>query len=423
MILSTTPYWWDAIEPPESSPPELPSKADVVVIGAGFTGLTAALTLARGGRGVLVIDMRNPGAGASSRNLGYFGYELRTSLSVLIGRFGRETALQVAQVGWDAFAYAKDLIESEQIQCDFQEPGRLVCAYRPSHYEALGREAELVKRELGIEHKMLSREEMRDEIGTEAYFGAKLLPNSCAMHAGKYVRGLLERARSAGVNVVGNTRVTALNTTDKVVVTENGTVRAREVIVATNGYTGDFLPALKRRLIPIASAVIATEELDESVLRSVFPTKRVAIDTRKVFRAFRLSPDGKRILFGSRPRSLTDDGAANAAQLRDLLVDVFPQLSDVAVSHSWGGYTGFTFDHLPHLGQHDGVHYALGFNGAGATMGPYLGHHIARRILGGKRGECRLEEFEFKGRPLYTGNPWFLPLVLTGYRLKDWLAR
>ena len=280
-----------------------------------------------------------------------------------------------------------------------------------------------MKHELGIDFTMLTAKELTAEIGTDAYHGAKLLPYSCSMHPGKYVRGLLQRARSAGVTIAGNTRVTAVSTADKVVVTERGSIKAGNIVVSTNGYTGDLVAGLQRRVIPIASAVIATEELDDSLKHSVFACSRVAIDTRKVFRAFRPSPDGKRVLFASRPRSLTADGAANAAQLRDLMIDIFPQLGDVTITHSWGGYTGFTFDHLPHLGEYEGVHYALGFNGAGAAMGPFLGHHVANRILGGKAGKCRLEQFEFKSRPLYRGKPWFLPLVLAGYRLSDRFRR
>ena len=361
------------------------------MIGAGYTGLSAALSLARAGREVLVVDAEDPGTGASSRNAGYFGSELRTSLSVLIARFGKSTALELARTGLDAFAYSKNLIESEQIQCDLNDFGRLVCAHRPSHYESMAREAELVKRELGVETRMLSATELREQLGTDIFHGAKLLVSSFAMHPGKYLCGLLDRTRSAGVTIAGNTTVTALNTASKEVITERGRVNAQNIVVATNGYTSNFVPGLKRCLVPVGSHMIATEELGEELMRAVFPISRVGIDTRKMIRAFRPSPDGKRVLFAGRSSGLTMDPERNAVHLRKAMIGVFPMLRDTAITHSWGGYTGFTFDHLPHLGEHDGIHYALGFNGAGATMGPFLGHKIAMKIIGGKDSDCLFE--------------------------------
>lgn len=419
MAIKNFPYWWEAARPPQNSGVELPAHAEVVVIGAGYTGLSAALTLARAGRDVLVVDAEDPGTGASSRNAGYFGYELRTSLSVLITRFGKTTALELARTGLDAFAYSKNLIESEQIVCDLTDVGRLVCAHRPSHYESMAREAELVRGELGVESRMLSATELRENLGTDVYHGAKLLVSSYAMHPGKYLCGLLERVRSAGVSIVGNTRVTAVDGVNKTILTERGRVSAEHIVVATNGYTGNFVPALRRRLIPIGSHIIATEELDTEMLRVVFPVSRVAVDTRKLIRAFRPSPDGKRILFAGRVSARNSEDRQNTERLRKAMIGVFPMLRDVAITHSWGGYVGFTFDHLPHLGKRDGIHYALGFNGAGSTMGPYLGHKIAMKIIGGEGSECRLDGFEFETRPLYTGNPWFLPALLAGYGLID----
>ena len=423
MTFKTYPYWWEASPPAQMSEVELPSRTDVIVIGAGYTGLSAALSLARAGREVLVVDAETPGFGGSTRNGGYFGYELRTSLSVLIERFGKTTALQLARTGLDAFSFTKNLIESEQIQCDLADVGRLACAYRPSHYESMAREAALVRQEIGIESRMLSATELRDELGTDIYHGAKLLVSSYGLHPGKYLSGLLERVRSAGVTIAGNTRVSRLDTTNKAIVTARGTVSAQHIVVATNAYTDDFMPALKRCLIPIQSHIIATEELSEELIRKVFPVPRLGLDTRKLYRAFRPSPDGKRVVFAGRPPTSNASVERNTQYLRDTMAGVFPVLRDVGVTHSWGGYVGFTFDNLPHLGEHDGIHYALGFNAAGATMAPFLGHKIAMKIIGGEGSECLLDRFPIKSRPLYSGNPWFLPLVLMGYRFIDRFGR
>ena len=423
MAMQAFPYWWDAARPPTQSSVELPARTDVVVVGAGFTGLSAALTLARAGREVLMLDAEDPGAAGSSRNAGYFGRDLRSSLSALIARFGRATALELARTAATAFSYSKNLIKTEQIQCDLADFGRLVCAHRPSHYEAMAREADLVNRELGVETRMLSAAELRQELGTDIYHGAKLLVSSYSVHPGKYLCGLLDRVRSAGVTIAGNTAVTAVDARSKAVVTARGRVAAQHIIVATNAYTGDFMPELKRCLIPLRSQMIVTEALSEELMRSVFAVTRLGIDSRKMYRAFRPTPDGKRILFGGRTSARNLDPQRNAENLHEVMVGVFPMLRDVRIGHTWGGNVGFTFDGLPHLGERDGIHYALGFNGAGTTMAPFLGHLIASRILGDEARDLPLDRFELRSRPFYTGNPWFLPVVLAGYRLIDRFGR
>jgi glycine/D-amino acid oxidase-like deaminating enzyme len=417
------PYWWDAAPPGEDLAGELPSSADVVVIGAGWTGLSAALTLARAGREVLVLDANAPGTGASTRNAGYFGSQLRASLRALIHRYGESTALDLARVAERGFAFSKNLIESEQISCDLQDLGRLTCAARPAHYETMARDAELSHRVLGVECQILTAAELRRELGTDQYYGGEFRPSAWCMHPGKYVSGLLERVRSAGATVRGDTLVTGLDRRDKRVITEHGCVTARNVLVATNAYTGEFIPELKRRLIPIGANVIATEELDEAILRAVFPRPRLGIDTRRLYRAFRPSPDGSRILFTGRSRDPRRGAEHNGEMLRRQLVELFPVLSGVTITHSWGGYVGFTFDYLPHLGEHDGIHYAMGFNGAGATMAPYLGNQIALTILGQRDADGLLDRFEFQSRHFYNGEPWFMPWVLAYHKLLDRIGR
>ena len=412
------PYWWDAASP-VAGEGELPSVADVVVIGAGWTGLSAALTLARGGREVLVLEANAPGTGGSTRNAGYFGDQLRASLGKLIEHHGKTVALELARCAIEAFEFSRHLIETEQIRCDLQDLGRLTCAYRPADYESMAREAALLHEVLGVELRMLSASELRQEIGTDQYHGAALQPSSFAMHPGKYHAGLLERCLSTGVTVIGNTPVTALERGDKRIVTQRGTVTARDVLVATNAYTGDFILELKHKLIPTGANIIVTEELDESLMREVFPRPRLGIDTRRIYRAFRPTPDGKRILFTGRCRDPARGAEHNGDILRRQMVELFPMLANTKVTHSWGGYVGFTFDYLPHLGEIDGVHYAMGFNGAGATMAPYLGHQIALTMLGQHDPDRLLDRFEFQSRPLYGGEPWFLPLVLSVYRLLD----
>ncbi len=287
----------------------------------------------------------------------------------------------------------------------------------------MAREAELVEKVLGQPARMLTASELRQEIGTDQYYGALLHESSFAMHPGKYHAGLLERCRAAGVTILANTLVTALNRADKDVVTERGTIKGRQVLVATNAYTGNFIPELKRKLIPTGANVIVTEVLDEALMSEVLPGQRLGLDTRRIYRAFRPTPDGKRIAFGGRSKDPSRGAEQNGEILRMQMVDLFPMLADTRVTHSWGGYVAFTFDFLPHLGEIDGIHYAMGFNAAGATMAPYLGHQIALSMLGRRDEAGLLDRFEFQSRPFYRGEPWFLPWVLAAYRLLDRIGR
>ena len=415
------PFWWDAA-PPEDDELSLPESADVVVIGAGYTGLSAALTLARAGRDVLVLDANPPGTGASTRNLGFFGSALKVSLSGLMRRYGRETAMALSRTARDGFDFSKGIVETEQIQCDLKEIGRLECAARPKHYDALAREAELLNTHLNIETQLLDATEIQTQIGTDAYYGGFLRHGGFSVHSGKWYRGLFERARSAGARIVGSTLVTGLDRGDKRVITERGAVCAKNILVATNGYTGDFMPELKRRLIPTGANIIVTESLPKELMRSVLIKPRLCIDTFRVYRAFRPSPDGDQLMFAGRSNDPSAGPERNGEILRQRMVKLFPMLSDTRISHSWGGYVAFTFDFLPHLGEVDGIHYAMGMNGVGVTMAPYLGHQIAREILGQPADDFMLDRFEFKKRPFYNGDPWFLPLVLGYFKLLDRLG-
>ena len=415
------PFWWEAT-PPQDSECMLPDSADVVIIGAGYTGLGAALTLARAGRDVLVLDANAPGSGASTRNLGFFGSELRVSLSGLVRRYGRTTALALTRAAHDGFDHTKAMIEAEQIQCDLKDLGKLDCAAQPKHYEALAREAELLNTGLNIETQVLDATEIQSQIGTDAYYGGLLHKSSFCVHPGKWLRGLLERCQSAGVRVIGNTLVTGLDRFERKVFTSRGAVDAKDVLVATNGYTGDFIPELKRRLIPTGANIIVTESLSEELMRSVLHKPRLCIDTFRVYRAFRPSPDGDQLMFAGRSSDPALGPERNGEILRQKMVKLFPALAEARISHSWGGYVAFTFDFLPHLGQIEGIHYAMGLNGAGVTMAPYLGHQIACQILGQPDRNFLLDRFEFKQRPFYNGDPWFLPIVLAYFKLLDRLG-
>ncbi len=206
--------------------------------------------------------------------------------------------------------------------------------------------------------------------------------------------------------------------------TARGEIAAGDIVIATNGYTGDVTPAIKKRLIPIASHIIATEELPADLARSLIPKGRTLSDTKRVLCYYRMSPDGRRMIFGGRARFTPVTPEISAPILYRFMTERFPQLKGTRITHAWTGNVAFTWDALPHTGKLDGMHYALGCNGSGVAMMTYLGHQTARRIIGGANATCGFELAEFPDFPLYRGNPnWALPAVGAYYRFRDQLSR
>lgn len=419
------PYWWEAA--PRRALPEiaLPESVDVAIVGSGFTGLSAALTLARAGRNVFVFEASEAGFGASSRNGGMVGAHLKWGVFDLIDRYGKARALALLSEAHAAREYVAHLVESEQITCDFRRVGSFVGAHRPSHYESMARELEFLKKETGFEGEMVPRAEQRQEVGSDLYYGGRVAFMNAGLHPALYHQGLLERVLSVGAAVAARTPVTGIAREGQafLVTTPRGRVRARDVIVATNGYTGGATPELCRRLIPIGSYMIATEPLDAAVMRRVMPKGRMIADTKRILYYYRPSPDGARILFGGRAGTTETDVQVSGRRLYRFMTRVYPELAGVKVTHSWTGFVAFTFDKLPHTGVREGIHYAMGYCGSGVAMATYLGHKTALRVLGSPEAATPLEGLEFPTRPFYTGNPWFLPLVAFTYRWADRLAR
>ena len=419
--LVAAPYWWEAAPLSELAEVPLPERVDVAIVGSGYTGLSAALTLARAGRQVAVFEAETPGIGASTRNGGIASGNLQLSHDALVRRFGSDGAAAVHREGKAARQDLMDFLEREKIACDFSLSGRFTGARTAKDYEGLAREAELLRRHGGIDVQVVPRAEQHREIGSDFYHGGLLRPDIGGLHPGRFHQGLLARAQEAGVTILAWTPVTGIERDAEgfTVATNRGTVNARETIVATNGYSGAANGWLRRRMIPIQSQIIATAPLDRQVMDRLMPRARMIGDTCRLHHYYRPSPDGTRILFGGRAGASKADPRASGAHLYRDLLRVFPDLDGVAISHSWSGYTGFTFDLLPHLAVHDGVYYPTGFCGSGVVWAPYLGRKAALRILGAKDAETVFDHGGLQTRPLYGGRPWFLPAVFAYYGLRD----
>jgi glycine/D-amino acid oxidase-like deaminating enzyme len=262
------------------------------------------------------------------------------------------------------------------------------------------------------------------EVATRIYHGGRIIPKNAGVHPALYHQGLLERARNAGVTVAPRSPVTdiARGMDAFAVTTPRGRVKAGNVIVASNGYTGPVTQDFRRRLIPVGSYMIATEPLPPETMRRLFPNNRNITDTKHVLYYFRPSPDRTRILFGGRAAVWETDTRISGRTLHRYMTGVFPELAEVKLSHSWTGNVAFTFDRLPHVGVRDGIHFAMGYNGSGVAMATYLGHKTAQRILGKTDARTAFDDLEFPAPAWYSGTPWFLPLVAAWYRVRDRIA-
>jgi gamma-glutamylputrescine oxidase len=422
---TSDPYWWDAAPRPEPAEAALPAQADVVVVGSGYTGLSAAQTLARGGRKVLVLEAGRIGEGASTRNGGYAAKMSLFGFGDLAARFGLDRAIAVHKETKRGRDHVIGMIQREGLACMYKNPGRYIPARNPRHYDALARELDLMRRHVEIEADMVPPEAQRQEIASNFYHGGKILHDSGDLHPGLFHQCLVDRAEAAGVVLAARTPVLGVRREGErfEVSTNRGMVRARDVVLATNGYTDTALPYFRRRILPVNNYTITTEPLGEERVRAIFPTGRNMIDTSWLFYAFRPTPDGTRINFSGRTGYAERAPAENARRLHRNMLRVFPQLEGVKISHCWKGGIGMTFDFMPHVGMRDGMHYALGMNGAGVLTGTFLGDKLARRILGEADTETLFDCKGFPTVPLYDGRPWFLPFVIGWLTLKEGMGR
>ena len=416
-----TPYWWEAAPPEPETQEPLPQQVDVAIVGSGYTGLHAAIQTARACRSTVVLEAQAAGFGASTRNGGQVSTSIKASLPALTRRFGAARAAEVLGEGEASLAFMKTFIPTEKIDCDFQVVGRFHGAHLAKGYEALARSIGVNATVVADDAFMVPRAEQAAELGTRAYHGGIVYPHHASLHPGKYHKSLLRLARTAGAQIVSHCAVQDLarTSTGFRVQTAKGTVEAKRVILATNGYTGSLSPWQQRRIIPIGSYIIATEELAPEVMNRLMPTNRILSDTRKLVYYYRPSPDRKRILFGGRVSLRETDALRTGPKLHAAMVNLFPELAQTKISHSWSGFVGYTFDTLMHAGNDDGLYYAMGYCGSGVGMASYLGMRIGQQAADNPDGMTAFNKIPFPTRPFYTGNPWFLAPSVLAYRFRD----
>ena len=431
------PYWWDGVPLFRTATPAEGARkdshtsvistrtCDVAVIGAGYTGLSAARHLAAGGASVVVLDRECVGWGASSRN----GGQVLTGLSVgparLVARYGEALAAELFDSSLEAIAGLEALIAREAIDCDYETSGHLHAAWKPSHFEALREEQGLLARVFRHRVELVPKASQRSELGSDHYHGLLIDERSRGLNPARYVIGLSEAARRAGAAIAPFTPVERVARTGGRwnLTTPAGAIDAGELLIATNGYSDGAAQPLRRRLIPVGSYVIATEPLEPSLAGSLLPRRRMAFDSKHFLYHFRVTRD-RRLVFGGRAEFSRPDSASTrraAAILRRGMTAVFPELSNVRIDYAWGGNVAFTRDRMPHAGRLGGAYYAGGYCGHGIAMATYLGQLVARLVAGESVKHPLLDDTgaRFPAIPLYSGYPWFLPAAGLYYRLLD----
>jgi glycine/D-amino acid oxidase-like deaminating enzyme len=403
-----------------------PEKVDVAVIGGGYTGLSAAYTLAKQGVNVAVLEAESIGWGASSRNGGMALTGLKLPMQTVIKRYGRELARELFQCSLDSVSLVEQIVNEENIDCGFARTGHLLVANKPGHYEVLKGEVEFMAKEFNHQVRLVPPKDLGGEIGSAVYHGGLVDEVSGGLNPAQYVAGLARAAEKAGAGIHARARVDRIERREKrfLVETERGSLSAESVLVATAGYTGNATPKLQRKVIPIGSFIIATERLPEKLARELSPKDRMIFDFKHYLNYFRLWDD--RLIFGGRAAFFpeTENTIRRSAEiLRCEMAQVYPQLKNVEVEYAWGGTLDFAFDMMTHVGREEGIYYSLGYAGHGVAMATYLGKTVAEAMLNGKIEEHSFAQFDFPGAPLglYNGFPWFLPLAGAWHKFLDWV--
>lgn len=421
-----TPYWWDALSDTASASQDepLPQKVDVVVVGAGLTGVEAGRVLSQAGRWVVAIDAGVPGRGASTRNAGQIGRNFKHSFGSLCKSVGVEAAkgyFGELRAAYDAVA---SLGAESGEAIGWRKCGRVIGAMSTAHLERLHAEYSLRLSQIGEEVEFLDRAAVSRELGSELYFGGIRILENGAIHPGMYYEFMQARARTAGLSIIGNTAITGVSGRPGAfeVHTSRGKVRCSNVLIATNGYSGPALPWFERRLAPINAYMVATQPLPAEVWQQVLPEYRSYHDNRRRSHFMTFSPDGSRLLFGGRTGTHPFSLMKIATNLLEDMGFIFPALRGISISHAWTGRCAATRDLFPHVGVNpDGLHYALGYCFSGNAMGPYLARKAAAMILG-KTDEAHTlfnKNQQFPAMPLGTRGPWFMPMMLNYYAWAD----
>lgn len=431
--MKKTPFWWEDAEPQHAERTIDQEACATLIVGAGYTGLSAAITLAEAGMSnVVVVEAQRIGEGASSRNGGQIGNAPKFDLNYATRKFGARRAAEIMEDYREAMPFLLRRAKTLSDPFDLRLCGAVTGAHTRADLEKLRAIRATLPPNEQVDFEILEEHEVSRAIKTRIYRGAMIKHDQGSLHPAKYVQALANRARALGVRIFTGIRyMGALRdvagyraTLHDAQVGRQVTLHANQILLAVNGYAGPELAWLRKRIIPVQSYMIATEPLPFEKLEELLPGNRPAGDTKHVLYYYRRSPDGTRMLFGGRARFRTSTEEQSAEGLRRYMEQTFPELKGVTVSHSWSGNVSFAYDFTSHVGQMpDGLHYSSCYNGNGISMATYMGHRAAELILGHEGADRGIVNTHFPQLYFYNGHPWFLPVVGGWYRFQDKWAR
>ena len=423
--MKTEVFWSDRFSPRNelNISSNLPEKTDIVIVGSGYTGLSAARILAKGGRSVAVLDQKTIGWGASSRNGGMATPGLKQDIFKIYRNYGIDYAREFWNASIDAIDLLEKIIQEENIDCDWERNGHIALACKQSHYDKMPEYAKWINHELGHKKTLVPKEQIHSEIGTDFYFGGLSDDISGGLDPAKFVNGLAQAVTNLGVQLFENKQVKKIIPDNKNydVITSTGSIKAKDVIIATNGYTDMLVPRLKPKIFPVGSYIIVSEPLSNDLQKKLSPKGRMFYDSKWFINYFRLTTDGRMLWGGRNDLSTNLDLKESALILSRQVRSVFPELEDVTFTHTWSGKLGITFDLMPHIGTINGIHYAFGYGGHGLSIATYLGTELGM-LLSGEKDRSPFEEISHQTMFFYRKNPWFLPLAARYFRFLDWIS-
>ena len=356
--------------------------ADVCIVGAGYTGLSSALHLAKRGYKVVILEAETVAFGASGRNGGHVGTGQRMEQQDIEKKFGRETALSLWNMGLEAVDTVRDLILENSIECDLKY-GDVNFAHKPGYCKEFEEEIEFFKNRYDFNDlEYIPRNRISEVIGSDVYYGAQWNKATLHLHPLKYALGLAKAAVDAGVTIYENSRVQSYSGTPVIVKTGHGQVTASELILACNGYIEDLEPKINGYIMPINNFVLATEPLSPEVAASIIPKDTSMADSRFVINYWKLSADN-RLIFGGGENYRRGFPRDIKSFVQKYMLEVYPQLSNTQIDYGWGGTLAITLNRLPHFGRINGnIWHLQGYSGHGVPTATFAGKLVAEAISG-----------------------------------------